>query len=122
MSPKKILIVDDEEFFIEPIKLLLERNGYEVIKANDGMLGLIAARTQNPDLILLDLMLPGINGYQVCRLLKYDEKYKHIPMMIVSAKDTEKDKQLGKACGADLYLTKPLNYMDLVKQIGEILQ
>lgn len=122
MSPKRILIVDDEEFFIEPIKVLLERSGYEVIKANDGMSGLKAARMQNPDLILLDLMLPGINGYQVCRLLKYDEKYKHTPTMIVSAKDTEKDKQLAKECGADLYLTKPLNYMDLVKQIGEILE
>ncbi len=118
---KKILIVDDEEFFIQPIKILLERNGFEIFTANDGMNGLQQARKLRPDLIMLDLMLPGLDGYQVCRLLKYDEKFKDIPVVIVSAKDTDHDKQLGIKSGADSYITKPVNPSQLISEFSNLL-
>ncbi|MEE9190376.1 MAG: response regulator, partial [Candidatus Neomarinimicrobiota bacterium] len=70
----KILIIDDEKFFIDPVSLILTNYGYEVISATDGISGLNKARTENPDLILLDLMLPNINGYQICSLLKLDSR------------------------------------------------
>ncbi|NQV38420.1 MAG: response regulator [Candidatus Marinimicrobia bacterium] len=118
---KRILIVDDEEFFIQPIKILLERNGYEIHIASDGMSGLQKARVVNPDLIMLDLMLPGIDGYQICRLLKFDEKFKKIPVIIVSAKDTDHDRELGFKSGADSYITKPLNPSELLAEFDKLL-
>lgn len=118
---KKILIVDDEGFFIEPIKLFLERNGFEILVANDGMSGLQLARKERPDLIILDLMLPKIDGFQVCRLLKFDERFRNIPIIIVSAKDTDKDKMLGRQSGADVYLTKPLVPQLLVEKVKSLL-
>ncbi|MCH7732157.1 MAG: response regulator [Candidatus Marinimicrobia bacterium] len=121
MTKKKILIVDDEKFFIEPIKRFLDKNDFETITANDGFSGIISARKEMPDLIILDLMLPKINGFQVCRLLKFDDKYKHIPIIIVSAKDTDKDKELGKISGSDMYITKPINPKTLVDNINAIL-
>lgn len=121
MAKKKILIVDDENFFIAPIKQFLEANGFETITANDGFSGLKIARIESPDLILLDLMLPKLNGFQVCRLLKFDDKYKHIPIIIASAKDTKKDKELGKSCGSDMYLTKPINAITLAENINSVL-
>jgi len=113
----KILIVDDEKFFVEPIKMALEKEGFEVLVAYDGMAGLKAARTENPDMIMLDLMLPGISGFQVCRLLKFDENYGHIPIIMVSAMDSERDYQLGQQTGADLYITKPISPEKLVREI-----
>jgi len=118
---KKVLIIDDENFFIEPIKLFLKRDGIEVIVANDGLTGLKMARSENPDLIVVDLMLPGINGYQVCRLLKFDNQYRHIPILIVSARDTEHDQSLGKESGADRYLTKPIDPPVLAEEIQSLL-
>ncbi len=118
---KKILIVDDEDFFIQPIKMLLERAGYEIHVANDGMSGLTKARLVKPDLIMLDLMLPGMDGYQICRLLKFDEQFRNIPIVIVSAKDTDRDRELGKTSGADQYLTKPINPQELIMLFKRLL-
>ncbi|HCW75092.1 MAG TPA: two-component system response regulator [Candidatus Marinimicrobia bacterium] len=113
----KVLIVDDESFFSQPIKLFLERAGHEVSVASDGMEGLNKAREEHPDVILMDLMLPAINGYQVCRMLKFDEEFRDIPIIICSAKDTEKDHEMGKQSGADEYVTKPISPIELVKII-----
>lgn len=113
----KILIVDDESFFSQPIKMFLERNGHEVFVAADGMEGLNKAREVKPDVILMDLMLPALNGYQVSRMLKFDEEFRHIPIIICSAKDTEKDREMGKQSGADDYVTKPISPVELVKII-----
>lgn len=118
---KKILIVDDERFFIEPVRRLLEGLGYEVEEALDGISGLSKAREVKPDLIMLDLMLPGMNGYQVCRLLKFDEQFRDIPVIIVSAKDTERDREVGAQSGAELYLVKPLDYQSFPAQLEELL-
>ena len=113
----KVLIVDDESFFSQPIKLFLERSGHEVSIAADGMEGLSKARDEHPDVILMDLMLPALNGYQVCRMLKFDEAYRNIPVTICSAKDTEKDREMGRQSGADEYVTKPISPVELVKII-----
>lgn len=121
MENKRILIIDDEGFFVEPIKMFLKKYGFEIIVASDGISGLQKARKESPDLIMLDLMLPGIDGFLICRLLKFDEKYRHIPVVIVSAKDSERDKNLGKECGADMYITKPVDPRNLLKTISNLL-
>jgi DNA-binding response OmpR family regulator len=80
------------------------------------------ARKENPDLIILDLMLPKIDGYKVCRMLKFDEKYKNIPVIIFTARAQEEDKKLGQDVGADAYLTKPFEPQALLGKIQELLQ
>jgi len=122
MKRKKLLLVDDENFFVDPIKLFLEKKDFEVVVAYDGMTGLIKARTENPDVIILDLMLSGFSGYQICSLLKFDIKYKDIPIIIVSARDTDKDRELGENCGAELYLTKPIDLELLLKNINQLIE
>ena len=121
MPGKRILIVDDERFFIEPVKRLLESLGYEVYEAYDGITGLSKAREVQPDLIMLDLMLPGMNGYQVCRLLKFDKQFKNTPVIIVSAKDGDRDREVGIQSGAELYLVKPLNYQTFPAELKALL-
>jgi DNA-binding response OmpR family regulator len=117
MSPKKILIVDDEADLVETIRFPLELEGFQVLAAHNGEEGLNQARSENPDLILLDLMLPKLDGYKICRLLKFDDRYKHIPIFMLTAKTQEKDKILGKETGADEYFTKPFDIDELIAKI-----
>ena len=95
MNQKKILVVDDEADLVETLRFPLEMEGYQVLVSYNGEDGLNKARAENPDLIILDLMLPKLDGYKVCRLLKFDERYKHIPILMLTAKTQEKDKILG---------------------------
>jgi DNA-binding response OmpR family regulator len=104
---KKILIVDDEVFIVETVKFALEHAGYECLVAGDGIEAIRLTRENNPDLILLDIMLPKLNGFKVCRLLKFDEKFKHIAIIMMTARTQEKDVALGLETGADEYMTKP---------------
>ena len=92
MAKKKILVVDDETDLVEMIVLRLEANDFTVIKAYDGQVALDLARTEKPDLIILDLMLPKIDGYKVCRMLKFDEKYKSIPVILFTAAPSTDEK------------------------------
>jgi two-component system alkaline phosphatase synthesis response regulator PhoP len=117
MSPKKILVIDDEIDLVETIRFPLETEGFHVLVSYNGEDGLNQARKENPDLILLDLMLPKLDGYKICRLLKFDERYKHIPIFMLTAKTQEKDKILGKETGADEYLTKPFDLDELIDKI-----
>ncbi|MFB3886022.1 MAG: response regulator [Thermodesulfobacteriota bacterium] len=117
MSQKKILVVDDEIDLVETIRFPLEMEGYNVLTSHNGEDALNQARKENPDLILLDLMLPKLDGYKVCRLLKFDERYKHIPILMLTAKTQEKDKLLGKETGADEYITKPFDIDVLMKKV-----
>ena len=121
MGGRKILIIDDERFFIQPIRLLLEKQGYEVIEASDGLKGLSLARSEKPSLIILDIMLPGFDGFQMCKLLKFDAKYMDIPIIMVSAKDTDHDKNLAASSGADLYLVKPVPLDELLSKVKEFI-
>jgi len=122
MERKKILVVDDEIDLVDMLTIRLEANDYEVFVAHDGQEGLDKARTLKPDLIILDLMLPKIDGYRVCRMLKFDEKYKQIPIIIFTARSQEADVKLGKEVGADAYLTKPFEPEILLSKISELLK
>jgi len=117
MEKKKILIVDDEVDIVETLSFELEQEGYECITANDGIEALNKARSENPDLVLLDVMLPKMNGYKVSRLLKFDEKYQHIPIIMLTAKSQDPDRILGIETGADGYLTKPYEMENLLEVI-----
>ncbi len=121
MNQKKILIVDDEPDVVKLVSARLQSAGYEVISAYDGDEGLAKARQEKPDLIILDLMLPQINGYEICRLLKFDIKYKHIPIVIFTARAQDSDKHMGKEVGADAYIIKPFEPKVLMDKIKELL-
>jgi DNA-binding response OmpR family regulator len=117
MSKKRILVVDDEVDLVETVRFSLELEGYDVLVAYNGEEALNQARKENPDLILLDLMLPKLDGYKVCRLLKFDERYKHIPVLMLTAKTQEKDKVTGMETGANEYITKPFEMDELMKKV-----
>ena len=104
---KKILIIEDDEHIIELLKFNVENNGYSVMTATDGHDGLEKALNELPDLILLDLMLPGIDGIDICNKLKNKDRTKDIPIIMLTAKGHETDKILGLELGADDYMTKP---------------
>jgi len=118
---KRILIVDDEKDLVDILKTRLEIEGYEILAAYDGQEGLEKAQEEKPDLILLDVMMPKMNGYQVCRLLKYDEEFQNIPVIIITARGQEQDKMTGDEVGADEYITKPFENGVLFAKIKELL-
>jgi two-component system alkaline phosphatase synthesis response regulator PhoP len=122
MNSKKILIVDDEVDLVETVRFPLEMEGYHVLVSYNGEDALNQARKENPDLILLDLMLPKLDGYKVCRLLKFDDRYKHIPILMLTAKTQERDKTLGMETGANEYITKPFEMDDLIKKVKAYLK
>lgn len=117
----KILIVDDEPAIIAALSLRLEANGYEAISAVDGVTGLNKARAEKPDLIILDIMLPKMDGFKVCRMLKFDEKYNFIPIIMLTAKVQQADADQGKEAGADAYMIKPFRSEELLAKIKELL-
>jgi DNA-binding response OmpR family regulator len=117
MDSKKILIVDDEPDLVETVRFPLEMEGYHVLVSYNGEDALTQAHKENPDLILLDLMLPNLDGYKVCRLLKCDDQYKHIPILMLTAKSQERDRALGMETGANEYITKPFDIRDLLKKV-----
>lgn len=118
---KKILVVDDEIHIAKIIQFTLKQENFEVVVANDGTEGLRKAREENPDLIVLDLMLPNIDGYRICRLLKFDEKYKTIPVILLSARTTQQDIDLGHQVGADAFMKKPFEPEVLAEKVKELL-
>ena len=122
MKPKKILVVDDEVDLVETVRFPLELEGFDVLVSYNGEDALSQARKEKPDLIILDLMLPKLDGYKVCRLLKFDERYKHIPILMLTAKTQEKDKILGKETGADEYITKPFEMDYLMEKVKAYLK
>ncbi|OGP06105.1 MAG: hypothetical protein A2Z91_05960 [Deltaproteobacteria bacterium GWA2_38_16] len=119
-KPKRILLVDDEKDLVDVIRVLLESKGYQVSEAYNGIDGLEKAKKEKPDLILLDVMMPGLNGYQVCRELKKDPKYKTIPIVMLTAKAQESDRFWGVESGADDYLTKPFEAARLLETLEKI--
>ena len=118
---KKILIVDDEQDIVESLKFVLETYDYTCYCAYNGEDGLKLAREIIPDLIILDVMMPRINGYKISRLLKFDSKYKNIPILMITARSQEEDKLIGEETGADEYITKPFELDDVVKAVQKYL-
>jgi len=121
MAKKKLLVVDDELDMLMVIKLRLEASGYEVLTATDGLEGLNTARSSKPDLIVLDIMLPKMNGYKVARFLKFDEEYKNIPIIMLTALSGDEDRSTGVETGADAYLTKPFETQQLLDTVQQFL-
>jgi len=118
---RKILIVDDAKDSVELIEELLQLRGYKIVKAADGFEGLDINQKEKPDLVLLDVMMPKLDGYHVCRMIKFDNKYKDVAIIIVTAKTQEKDKTLGTEVGANEFLTKPLNSDELLSKIKKLI-
>lgn len=119
---KTILIVEDEVELVEMVKMRLEANGYKVIAAYNGEDGLYWARKEKPDLILLDLMLPKMDGYEVCGTLKKDKNYADIPICMFTARAQESERRLGMELGADAYIIKPFEPSALLEKIKELLK
>lgn len=117
----RILLVDDEPDLVQMVSVRLSASGYEVIPAYDGRQALDQVKQVKPDLIILDLMLPKLDGYKVCRLLKFDERTKGIPILIFTARAQVEDVTLATECGADAYLTKPFEAKALLEKIQELL-
>ena len=119
---KKILIVDDEQDIVESLKFVLEIANYTCYCAYNGEDGWRMAKEIVPDLIILDVMMPKINGYKVSRLLKFDKKFQNIPILMVTARSQEEDKLIGEETGADEYITKPFDIMNVVDLINKYLE
>ena len=118
----KILIIDDNIDTVELLKKRLRSEGYDTAEAHDGEAGLNKVEEYEPDLILLDVMMPKLNGYEVCNRLKTEKKTNHIPILMLTAKDAIPDKIKGLNIGADDYMTKPFNYKELSARIKSLLE
>ena len=119
---EKIMIVDDEMATLLPLKRSLEAQGYIVIEAYDGYQAIEKSKTEIPELIILDLMLPEIDGFEVCARLKKDEITGKIPVIMLTARDEVRDKVVGLEMGADDYVTKPFNLNELKARIKNVLK
>ena len=117
---KKILVVDDEPDILKSVAFILKKSGYEVFTAEDGEVGLEMVKRCMPDLILLDMRLPGKDGMEVCRSLKDDAAYKHIPIILLTASTGMGRQDLSK-CGYDSFVLKPFQYNDLLAEIKTFL-
>jgi len=122
MDKKRILIVDDEEDLVKAVSFRLELEGYDVIEAADGQAALDKVKSERPDLIVLDLMLPKINGYKVCEFLKADPGYKNIPVIMFTARAQDADIKMSEEVGADSYITKPFEPAMLMATIKDLLK
>jgi two-component system response regulator MprA len=118
----KVLVIDDEESIIDFIKLGLRYEGFQVEAAADGEQGIVAAQRISPDVIILDVMMPGIDGLEVCRRLRANPTTSDIPILMLTAKDEVSDRILGLQTGADDYLTKPFDFYELLERIRAILR
>jgi two-component system, OmpR family, alkaline phosphatase synthesis response regulator PhoP len=119
MAGKRVLVVDDDEKTVELVKLYLSRDGYKVFTACNGIDALDSARKNHPDLIVLDLMLPGISGLEVCRTIR---KESDVPIIMLTARSTDEDKLTGLEIGADDYVTKPFSPKELAARVRVVLR
>jgi two-component system alkaline phosphatase synthesis response regulator PhoP len=122
MKKVHILIIDDEEDILELARYNLEREGYQVSCLDSGEEALEAVRENKPDLVLLDLMLPGLDGYEICKMMRRDEDTRHIPIVMLTAKGEESDIVTGLELGADDYITKPFSPKVLIARLRTVLR
>jgi two-component system phosphate regulon response regulator PhoB len=122
MAKPRILIIEDERTLVKTLEYNFEREGFEVVASHDGAEGLRKAQTILPDLVLLDLMLPGLNGLEVCRDLRAGERTKDIPIIMLTARAEETDQVVGFSMGADDYVTKPFSNKVLIQRVKALLR
>ena len=120
-APKKILVVDDDKAVIVLLDGLLSNRGYKVLTANDGLDGMVQVRKNIPDLIILDIMMPELNGYDVCANLKFDERFKHIPIIILTSREQELDPRISQLMGIS-YMHKPVDSKILLEKVQSALK
>ena len=120
--PKEILIVDDEPGIVVPVQFLMEQQGYRVMTAERGEDALDLIYQYKPDLVLLDIMLPGIDGYEVCEIVRLNPDYRNVKIVFFTAKGREVEIAKGLALGADAYIIKPFSNIELVATVKEILE
>jgi len=118
---KRILVVDDEMYIVNILDFTLAGEGWEVISANNGEDALRTLLKAEPDLVILDVMMPRIDGVEVCRAIKAREESANTPVILLSAKDSDRDREKGMEAGADLYLTKPFSPSRLVEEIRNLM-
>ena len=121
MSKGRILVVDDEIYIVHILDFSLGMEGYEVLTALDGEQALERLKSERPDLIVLDIMMPKVDGYEVCRTIKSNPETQHIPVILLSAKGRNVDQKMGFDVGADDYITKPFSPRKLVERINALL-
>ncbi len=121
MAKGRILVVDDEIYIVHILDFSLGMEGYEVLTALDGEQALEKARAQHPDLVVLDIMMPKLDGYETCKMLKADPATREIPVILLSAKGRNVDQKIGFEVGADDYITKPFSPRKLVERINALL-
>lgn len=121
MSKKRILVVEDEESLLKLQTILLTSRGYEVVGVTDGSAAIEAVQRQRPDLILLDIMLPGMDGFEVCRRIRENETSRGIPVVMLTAKKGSADREKGMAAGAAAYITKPFKSSQVLDLVGQLL-
>ena len=117
----RILVVDDDRAHVKLMESVLGSEGYSVILCDEAPCGLEIAMKKQPDLIVLDVMMPIINGFNICRLMKSEETCKHIPIILLTSRVTEEDRRIGQEVGADAYLLKPLNTEEFLYKVKELL-
>ena len=122
MIKKKILIIDDSELMLKMISDILVSAGFDVVTANNGKTGIKKVREEKPDLVILDIIMPEMNGFEVCKILREDESNNLMPIIIVTAKENEEDKLVGLDIGADDYMIKPANPRELVSRVRNTLK
>lgn len=119
---KKVLVVDDDPGHVKLLNDVLTDKGYQVLKSTEAAEGLELALKNNPDIILLDVMMPIINGYNFCRLLKSENEKNDIPVIFLTSRDTKEDMEIGREMGANAYLTKPVDMNELLNTMEQLLK
>ncbi|MFA5103823.1 MAG: response regulator [Candidatus Margulisiibacteriota bacterium] len=114
---KNILVIEDVEDHLEIVKLILEQHGYNILVATTGLEGLKCARANSPDLVILDVVLPEMNGYEVCKEIKNGADTKEMPVIMLSVRSNPEDIETAYKAGANKYITKPFNLEDLIKEV-----
>lgn len=119
---QKIVVVDDDPSTVKLLEGVLSSAGYEVSSVEDGVNALVEIREQSPDLVVLDLMMPKLDGFNVCRMLKFDENYKGIKIIILTSRTHREDRTLCEEVGADAFAEKPINSSEFIALVGELLK
>ena len=120
--PQTILIVDDEQSIVVPLRFLMEQNGYKVITASSGEEAVDKISKFQPDLILLDIIHPGLDGFEICQIVRENPEWKHTRIIFLTTMSRDVDVAKGLAFGADAYITKPFSNSEIMKQVRELLK
>ena len=120
--PPKILIVDDEPNIVIPLQFLMEQNGYRALVAQSGEEALEMISKEKPDLVLLDIMLPGVDGFEVCEIIRLNPEWRHTRVIFLTAKGRDVDIAKGMVLGADEYITKPFSNQQIIEAVKKLLE